>query len=57
MDELGGGVPVIRNAAPVINPDGVAIGAVCTTADISEIKLLMDKLNQANQRVRNLRGS
>lgn len=54
MDELGGGVPVIRNAAPVINPDGVAIGAVCTTADISEIKLLMDKLNQANQRVRNL---
>ncbi len=54
VDELGGGVPVIRNAAPVINPDGVAIGAVCTTADISEIKLLMDKLNQANQRVRNL---
>lgn len=54
VGELSGGVPMIRNAAPVINPDGVAIGAVCTTADISEIKLLMDKLSQANQRVRNL---
>jgi len=54
VGELGGDIPVIRNAAPVINPEGVAIGAVCTTADISEIRLLMDKLNQANQRVRNL---
>ena len=54
VDELDGGVLVVRNAAPVINPDGETIGAVCTTADISEIKLLMDKLNQANRRVRNL---
>ena len=54
VGELDSGVPVIRNAAPVINPDGTAIGAVCTTADVSQIKLLMDKLNRANQRVRDL---
>lgn len=54
VGELGCGVPVIRNATPVINPEGVAIGSVCTTADISHVKSLMDQLSQANQRVRNL---
>jgi len=54
MGELGCGVPVVRNAAPVINPEGVAIGAVCTTTDVSHLKALMDKLNQANNRVRSL---
>ncbi|MEQ8201673.1 MAG: sigma 54-interacting transcriptional regulator [Syntrophomonadaceae bacterium] len=54
VGELGCGIPVVRNAAPVINPDGVAIGAVCTTTDVSHLKSLMDKLNQANRRVRTL---
>lgn len=54
VGELGCGVPVMRNAAPVITPEGEVIGAVCTTADVSHLKSLMDKLDQANLRVRKL---
>lgn len=48
------GVLAIRNAVPVVTPDGETIGAVCTTQDVSTTKSLLEKLDQATSRVRRL---
>ncbi len=54
MGELTEGVYVVRHAVPVVTPSGETIGAVCTTVDVSQMKALMNKLEQANSRVKNL---
>jgi PAS domain S-box-containing protein len=54
MCELRTGVYVVRHAVPVVTPSGETIGAVCTTVDVSQMKALMNKLEQANNRVKNL---
>lgn len=52
--ELRDGVLVIRNAVPVITPDGDTIAAVCTTQNVSTIRSLLEKLDHATSRVRRL---
>lgn len=52
--ELQEGVFAVRNAVPVITPSGDIIGVVCTTLDVSHEKALMEKLDQANTRVKAL---
>lgn|GEM_PF-336849 len=54
MGELREGVFVVRHAVPVVTPNGQTIGAVCTTVDVTQMKSLMDKLEQANNRLKNL---
>jgi len=54
MDELMDGTPVVRHAIPVVTRSGYTVGAVCTTMDVSPMKTLIDKLDQANRRVKNL---
>jgi PAS domain S-box-containing protein len=54
MAELREGVFVVRHAVPVVTPNGETIGAVCTTVDVSQVKALMEKLEQANRRVKKL---
>ncbi|MGS0765879.1 sigma 54-interacting transcriptional regulator [Syntrophomonas curvata] len=52
--ELKEGQYVMRNAVPVILPSGEIVGAVCTTQDVTHYRTLMDRLDKANSRVRNL---
>jgi len=52
--ELRKGVYVVRNAMPVIMPEGTVVGAVSTTADVSHSKTLMEELNRVNRRVKQL---
>ncbi len=52
--ELREGLYVVRNAVPVIMPDGTVVGAVSTTADVSHTKTLMEELNRVNRRVKQL---
>lgn len=54
MDELSDGTPVVRHAIPVVTRSGFTVGAVCTTMDVSPMKVLIDKLDEANNRVKNL---
>ncbi len=54
MDELIDGTPVVRHAIPVVTRSGYTVGAVCTTMDVSPMKTLIDKLDEANNRVKNL---
>ncbi len=54
MGELRDGVHVVRHAIPVVTHSGFTIGAVCTTVDVSHMKILIDKLEEANNRVKNL---
>jgi len=54
MSEVREGVYVVRHAVPVITPNGNVVGAVCTTVDVSQTKALMNKLEEANNRVKNL---
>ncbi len=52
--ELKEGQYVMRSAVPVILPGGEIVGAVCTTQDVTHYRTLMDRLDKANSRVRNL---
>jgi PAS domain S-box len=54
MGELKDGIQVVRHAVPVVTRSGFTIGAVCTTVDVSHMKALLDKLDEANNRVKNL---
>ncbi len=48
------GVYAVRNAVPVIMPDGEIVGAVSTTTDVSQVKSLIDELSRVNNRVKQL---
>ncbi|NLO21405.1 MAG: sigma 54-interacting transcriptional regulator [Syntrophomonadaceae bacterium] len=48
------GVYAVRNAVPIIMPDGEVVGAVSTTTDVSESKTLVEELNRVNSRVKQL---
>lgn len=54
LSELGNGHFVVHNAVPVVFASGEIVGAVCTSLDVSHAKNLMDKLERANIRVKNL---
>lgn len=54
LSELKEGLFVIRNAVPVVVPDGQIVGGVCTTQNISQYRILLDKLEEAHKQVRNL---
>lgn len=54
MGELESGIQVVRHSVPVVTHSGFTIGAVCTTVDISHMKFLLEKLDEANNRVKNL---
>lgn len=54
MYELRDNVYVVSNAVPVKMPAGDIVGAVCTTVDVSKSKMLIEQLEQANTRVKNL---
>jgi PAS domain S-box-containing protein len=48
------GVYAVRNAVPVIMPDGEVVGAVSTTTDVSQSKTLIEEFNRINNRVKQL---
>ena len=52
--ELREGVYAIRNAVPVITANGKTIGAVCTSLNVTREKTLIEKLDQATNRVKAL---
>ncbi|MGI6434643.1 MAG: sigma 54-interacting transcriptional regulator [Syntrophomonadaceae bacterium] len=54
LTELDSGLYVIRNAVPVVFSNGDMLGAVCTSLDVSHTRKLIDKLDHAQTRVRNL---
>ncbi|HWP96701.1 MAG TPA: sigma 54-interacting transcriptional regulator [Syntrophomonadaceae bacterium] len=54
MMELKDGRYVIRNAVPVVFSNGDIIGSVCTSMDVSHTVNLINKLEKAKVRVRNL---
>ncbi len=54
LTELNNGLYVIRNAVPVVFSDQAFLGAVCTTLDVSHIRRLIDRLENAQVKVRKL---
>lgn len=48
------GVYVIRNVIPILSSDGENLGVVCTTLDVSDAKVLIEKLEQTSTKVKAL---
>lgn len=54
LTEVKEGVYIRRNAVPVVFSNGEIVGSVCTSQDVSQIMNLINKLDKAKSRVRNL---